>query len=146
MPALATSTSTGPSSASTAVNAASTAAASVMSHWTPNSAVGRAAAAVRHGHPVALLGERLRDRQADAPVAAGHQHGTGHTALLFARRFDAAWPLETRRYLRYADDTAQYGSRLRRGDGEPAEAGDPVGQAARTMTLAERCTAACRSV
>ena len=36
MPALATSTSTGPSSASTAAKAASTAALSVMSHCTPN--------------------------------------------------------------------------------------------------------------
>jgi hypothetical protein len=33
---------------------------------------------VRDGDPVALRRERLRDRQADATVTSGHQHGAGH--------------------------------------------------------------------
>ncbi len=37
-------------------------------------------------HPVALLLERLRDREADPPVAAGNQHSTGHVPLLVRRR------------------------------------------------------------
>jgi hypothetical protein len=31
-----------------------------------------------HGDPIALCGERLRDRQADAPIAAGHQYRARH--------------------------------------------------------------------
>ena len=95
MPALATSTSTGPSSSSTAVNAASTAAASVTSHCDAEQPLGRAAAAVGDRDPVALLGERLRDGQADAAVAPGHQHGAGHCSPLRMVSTDASEP---RRY------------------------------------------------
>lgn len=112
MPALATSTSTGPSSASTAVNAASMEAASVTSARTanrlpcwpappapnPGSApcgAGHSPTPVGDRHPVALLGEGLRDGQADSPVAPGHQHGTGHCSPLRMVSTDASEP---RRY------------------------------------------------
>ena len=86
MPALATSTSTGPSSFSTSVKAASTAAESVMSHSHAEQALGRAAAPVGDRDPVALLRERLRDGQADAPVASGHQYRAGHDETLLIPR------------------------------------------------------------
>ena len=78
MPALDTSTSTGPCSASTAANAASTAARVGHVALDAEQAVGRAAAAVGHGDPVALGGEGPGDGQADAAVAAGDEHGSGH--------------------------------------------------------------------
>ena len=61
-----------------AVNAASTEAVSVTSHLARNrpSAAGRAVGAA--GDLVTLGGERPRDREADAAVATGHEHGSGH--------------------------------------------------------------------
>ena len=77
MPALATSTSTGPCASSICANAASTAAGSVMSHAHVEGALGRAAAAVGDGDLVALGEERLGDGAADAAVAAGDEDGSG---------------------------------------------------------------------
>ena len=82
MPALETSTSTGPCSASTALNAASTEAASVTSHWTANSP--------STGSPdlevtvtlAAIRREAAGDREPDPPVAPGHQHRTPHDSSL----------------------------------------------------------------
>ena len=73
IPALATRTSTGPCAASTAVNAASTVAVGhVALH--AEQPVRRAAAAMRDRDLVAGGGERPRDREADAAVAARDQH------------------------------------------------------------------------
>ena len=74
MPALATTTSTGPSAASISVNAASIDAAvgDVGAH---GEAAGRALArAGGDGDPVALGEEFLGDGEADAPVASGDEY------------------------------------------------------------------------
>ena len=47
-------------------------------------ALGRAAAAVGHGDPVAVRRERPRDRQADAAIAAGDQDGSSYFVLCHA--------------------------------------------------------------
>ena len=73
MPALATSTSTGPCAASTWSNAASTDAESVTSQATASSALRRVPAARRHGDLVALREEALGDGATDAAVASGDQ-------------------------------------------------------------------------
>ena len=74
MPALATSTSTGPPSFSSAsVKAASTDAVSVTSQRTPGRPSGGVARAVGDGDVVAGLGEGPGDGQADAAVAAGDE-------------------------------------------------------------------------
>jgi hypothetical protein len=61
--------------------------------------VGRyAGPAVRHRNPVALLGERVRDRQPDTPVAPGHKNGTTHLRSLRSRssvRNSVMTPLRT---------------------------------------------------
>ena len=80
MPALDTSTSTGPCSASTAAERGVhlLGRGDVAPH--AEQAVGRAAAAVGDRDPVAVRGERLGDGQPDAAVAAGDQHGSAHVA------------------------------------------------------------------
>src|ERR1700749_2723234 len=66
MPALDTSTSTGPWCSSTSLKARSTASLSVTSHTTPNSPSG------------AVGGQPQGDRQTEPPVSAGYQHRTGY--------------------------------------------------------------------
>ena len=78
MPALATSTSTGPCSASTATNAASTSSASVTSHRIAEKTVGRLARPVGHRDPVALRREHLRGGKPDTAAAAGDEHRARH--------------------------------------------------------------------
>ena len=91
MPALATSTSTGPCAASISVNAASTEAGSVTSHVTAEEALGRLAAAVGDGDLVAVRRERLGDGPADATVAAGDEdRARSRGARLFAHPRDAS--------------------------------------------------------
>ena len=82
IPALATSTSTGPCSASTCSKAASTDAGSVTSQRTPNRPAGRLSRPVGHRDPVPAGGEGLRDGQPDAAVAAGDQHRPARVARL----------------------------------------------------------------
>ena len=78
MPALATSTSTGPELGLDRGERGVDRGGSVTSHVHAEQPVGRAGAAVGHRDPVALRGERLRDGQADPAVAAGDQHGPRH--------------------------------------------------------------------
>ena len=77
MPALETSTSTGPWCSSTSVKARSTASLSVTSHDDAEQALGRAGPAVGDGDLVAVGGEAPGDRQADAPVATGDRTERG---------------------------------------------------------------------
>ena len=86
MPAFATSTSTGPSSASMVVKAASTAAVSVMSATCAEHTLGQVAAAVDRGDAVALGDEALRDRAADAAVRTGHQDHPWRASRRLSRR------------------------------------------------------------
>ena len=81
IPALLTSTSTGPWCSSTSVNAAvdGLGVGDVALH--AEQPVGGAAAAVGHRDGVALLGERPGDGQADPAVPAGDQHRSAHARL-----------------------------------------------------------------
>ena len=75
MPALATSTSTGPPKiSSAAVKAASTEAESVTSHRTPCSPSGGSPERWVMTTLSPAVGEGPGDRQADAAVASGHEH------------------------------------------------------------------------
>ena len=74
MPALATSTSTGPCASSTCANAASTCSGSVTSQRTSRVPSGAPPLRVVTATLSPWRHERLRDRPADPPVAAGDEH------------------------------------------------------------------------
>ena len=93
MPALATTTSTGPSSASISVKAASIDAASVTSARTVSEPCGALARAGGDGDAVALRDELLGDREADAAVAAGDEDGAAVVMSGSVLWASAEWPV-----------------------------------------------------